>query len=220
MIKTLSETNIHEICLELSTTDSDLAFIFEKYGAPPLWEREASFATLVHIILEQQVSLASALSAFNKLKERLVEITPEKVLSLTDEELKSCYFSRQKTVYARDLSKAILEEKLDLENLQTLSDEEVKLKLKQIKGIGDWTADIYLLMALLRTDVMPKGDLALHVAYQKLKDLPHRPNSDEFIKLAEKWSPYRAVAARLLWHFYLSERKVSPQRRKDAEKSD
>lgn len=207
MIKPLSETNLDEICFELAKSDSDLAHIFEKYGTPPLWAREANFATLIHIILEQQVSLASALSAFNKLKERLVEITPENVLSLSDDELKSCYFSRQKTVYARELSKAILEEKLNLENLQTLSDEEVKAHLKQIKGIGDWTADIYLLMALLRADVMPKGDLALHVAYQKLKDVEKRPSSDEFIKLAEKWSPYRAVAARLLWHFYLSERK-------------
>lgn len=207
MIKTLSETNLTEICLELSAMDSDLSRIFEKHGTPPLWAREANFATLIHIILEQQVSLASALSAFNKLKERLVEITPEKVLSLTDEELKSCYFSRQKTVYTRELSRAILEEKLDLDNLQNHSDEEVKNELKQIKGIGDWTADIYLLMALLRADVMPKGDLALHAAYQKIKGLEKRPNSDEFIKLAEKWSPYRAVAARLLWHFYLSERK-------------
>jgi DNA-3-methyladenine glycosylase II len=207
MIKTLSEKNLPEICLELSEMDSDLAFVFEKYGTPPLWEREANFATLIHIILEQQVSLASALSAFNRLRERLVEITPENVLSLNDEELKACYFSRQKTVYARDLAKAILDGKLDLEKLQHLSNEEVTFQLKQIKGIGDWTADIYLLMALLRADVMPKGDLALHVAYQKLKDLEQRPNSDEFIKLAEKWSPYRAVAARLLWHFYLLERK-------------
>lgn len=209
MIKTLSETNLSEICLELSATDSDLSKIYEKYGTPPLWAREANFATLIHIILEQQVSLASALSAFNKLKEKVIEITPENVLNLTDEELKGCYFSRQKTIYARELSKAILEGKLDLDNLQHLPNEEVKDLLKQIKGIGDWTADIYLLMALLRADVMPKGDLALHVAYQKIKSLPNRPSSDDFIKLAEKWSPYRAVAARLLWHFYLSERKKS-----------
>lgn len=208
MIKTLSETNLTEICLELSATDSILARVFEKYGTPPLWAREANFATLIHIILEQQVSLASALSAFNKLKEKLVEITPENVVRLSDDELKSCYFSRQKTVYARELSMAILEGKLDLDNLQHLPNEEVKDQLKQIKGIGDWTADIYLLMALLRADVMPKGDIALHAAYQKLNSLEKRPHSDEFIKLAEKWSPYRAVAARLLWHFYLSERKT------------
>lgn len=208
MIKTLSETNLTEICLELSAIDADLAYVYEKYGTPPLWEREANFATLIHIILEQQVSLASALSAFNKLKDKLEEITPENVLSLSDEELKSCYFSRQKIVYSRDLSNAIVDGKLNLEELQHLTNEEVKVSLKQIKGIGDWTADIYLLMALLRMDVMPKGDIALHAAYQKIKGLAQRPNSDEFIKLAEKWSPYRAVAARLLWHFYLSERKA------------
>lgn len=204
MIKILDEQNLVNACAELSKFDQDLAFVFNTYGTPPLWEREADFATLIHIILEQQVSLASALSAFNKLKEKLVEITPENVLSLTDEELKACYFSRQKTIYARELAKAILNGNLNLEALKTLPDEEVKAELKKIKGIGDWTADIYLLMALLRSDVMPKGDLALHVAWQKLKDAPQRPTSDEFIKMAEKWKPFRAAAARLLWHFYLS----------------
>jgi DNA-3-methyladenine glycosylase II len=207
MIKILSATNLTDICLELSAADSDLAGIHQKYGTPPLWAREANFATLIHIILEQQVSLAAALSAFNKLREKLGSITPEGVLSLTDEELKDCYFSRQKTGYARNLANAVGEGRLDLESLKQRSDEDVKAELKQIKGIGDWTADIYLLMALLRADVMPKGDLALHVAYQKLKGLPGRPGSDEFIGLAAKWSPYRAVAARLLWHFYLSEKK-------------
>ena len=207
MIKKLSEQNLTEICRKLAKSDSDLAFIFKTYGTPPLWKREASFATLVHIILEQQVSLASALSAFNKLKEKLGAITPEGVLSLTDEELKAAYFSRQKTVYARELSKAVLDGKLNLKRLENLSDAEVKHELKKIKGIGDWTADIYLLMALLRADVMPKGDLALHVAWKKLKNLEHAPNSNEFQIIAERWKPFRAVAARLLWHFYLSNRK-------------
>jgi len=202
--QTLSEENLKKICLQIAESDADLALIYEKYGTPPLWAREATFSTLVHIILEQQVSLASALSAFNKLKEKLVEITPEKVLSLSDEELKACYFSRQKTVYARELAKAVLEGSLNLDNLKNLSDAEAKHELKKIKGIGDWTADIFLLMALLRPDVMPKGDLALHVAYKKLKNLEHAPTSEEFQIIAEKWKPFRAVAARLLWHFYLS----------------
>lgn len=204
MIKTLSEENLTEICNKLTERDKDLRFIFKNYGTPPLWAREASFQTLIHIILEQQVSLASALSAFNRLKEKLDEITPENVLKLSDEELKLCYFSRQKTVYARELSKAVLDESLNLENLKNLTDEEAKHELKKIKGIGDWTADIYLLMALLRADVMPKGDLALHVAWKKLKNLKDAPNSEEFQQIAEKWKPFRAVAARLLWHFYLS----------------
>ena len=207
MIKKLDEQSLAEICKKLARKDDDLKYIFETYGTPPLWKREATFATLVHIILEQQVSLASALSAFNRLKEKIGEITPENVLKLSYEEMKLCYFSRQKTVYARELSKAVLDKKLNLSALEKLSDAQAKHELKKIKGIGDWTSDIYLLMALLRADVMPKGDLALHVAWKKLKNLEHAPHSDEFQIIAEKWKPFRAVAARLLWHFYLSKGK-------------
>jgi DNA-3-methyladenine glycosylase II len=203
-IEILSERTLADACENLAQIDSDLAFIFRTYGTPPLWQREPGFATLVHIILEQQVSLASALSAFNKLKEKLGEITPEGVLSLSAEEMKAAYFSRQKTVYARELARAILDETLDLKALENLPDAEAKHELKKIKGIGDWTADIYLLMAGLRADVMPKGDLALHVAWKRLKNLERAPGSDEFQQIAEKWKPLRAAAARLLWHFYLS----------------
>lgn len=205
MIKILDEQKLIRACEKLSKQDADLRRIYKTYGVPPLWAREQSFATLLHIILEQQVSLASALAAFNKLHERLNgEITPENVLRLPDEEMKAAYFSRQKTVYARDLATKIVEGKLDLRSLENLSDAEIKEQLKQVKGIGDWTADIYLLMAMLRADVMPRGDLALHVAWQKINKLERRPNSDEFLLIAEKWKPLRAVAARLLWHFYLS----------------
>ena len=207
MIEILDEKKLVAACRKLSEVDSDLAFIFRTYGTPPLWQREQSFATLVHIILEQQVSLASALAAFNKLKEKLGEITPEAVLNLTGEEMKAAYFSRQKIVYARELARAILEGNLDLKTLENLTDADAKHELKKIKGIGDWTADIYLLMAISRADIMPKGDLALHVAWKRLKKLERAPDSDEFQQIAEKWKPLRAAAARLLWHFYLSERK-------------
>ncbi len=208
-ITALNEESLIAGCQELAKCDKDLSFIFQTYGKPPLWAREPNFSTLIHIILEQQVSLASALSAFNKLEEKLGEITPEGVLFLTDEELKSAYFSRQKTVYARELAKAVSDGSLDLASLKKLSNTEVKTELKKIKGIGDWTSDIYLLMAMLRPDVMPKGDLALHIAWQKLKKSEQRPNSEEFLHIAEKWKPLRSVAARLLWHFYLSARKGS-----------
>lgn len=207
MSKTLNSENLPVLCARLAETDPHLKAVFEKFGTPPLWEREEGFATLIHIILEQQVSLASALAAFNKLKEKIGEVTPENILKLSDEEMKSAYFSRQKTVYARALANAVLNKKIDLANLQNLSDEEVRSELKKIKGIGDWTADIYLLMALLRADVMPKGDLALHIAWQKLANLRHRPNAEEFQEIARKWQPLRAVAARLLWHFYLNRKK-------------
>jgi DNA-3-methyladenine glycosylase II len=209
MIKTLDEKNLIAACEKLSKQDADLQYIYETHGTPPLWKREANFATLLHIILEQQVSLASALSAFNKLHEKLNgEITPENVLKLSDAEMKAAYFSRQKTVYARDLAAKIIEGNLDVQNLKNLSDEAVKVELKRVKGIGDWTSDIYLLMALMRPDVMPKGDLALHIAWQKISNLETRPNADEFLIIAERWKPFRAIAARLLWHFYLSVKKI------------
>ncbi len=200
----LDEKRLNLACEKLARVDSDLASIFQTFGTPPMWKREPTFATLVHIILEQQVSVASALSAFNKLKEKIVDVTPENVLRLRDEELKSAYFSRQKISYARDLSTAILDGRLNLQSLEELPDEAVKIELKKIKGIGDWTADIYLLMALGRADVMPRGDLALHVAWRKLKNLERNPTADEFLQIAKRWKPLRAVAARLLWHFYLS----------------
>jgi len=208
MIKTLDENNLITACKKLSKQDKDLAFIFQTYGLPPLWAREAGFATLIHIILEQQVSVASALSAFDKLQGKLNgEITPENLLSLSDAEMKAAYFSRQKIVYARDLAQNILNGNLDLNRFGNLSNEEIKHELKNIKGIGDWTADIYLLMAMHRADVMPKGDLALHVAWQRLNRLQYRPTSDEFLQIAERWKPLRSVAARLLWHFYLNAKK-------------
>ncbi len=205
-VETITEENLPEFCRKLAGKDKNLNFIFRTYGTPPLWSREPTFATLIHIILEQQVSVASALSAFNKLKEKTGEITPQNVLKLNDAELKACYFSRQKTVYARNLAEAVLSGNLDLKSLHELSDTDVKIELKKIKGIGDWTADIFLLMAMLRPDIMPKGDLALHVAFQKLLKLDERPKSDEFIEITEKWKPFRSVAARLLWHFYLCEK--------------
>ncbi len=208
MIEILDEQKLVSACRKLSETDCDLAYIFRLFGTPPLWARRQGFPTLVHIILEQQVSVASAKSAFDKLQKNLGEITPEKVFSLSDAEMKAVYFSRQKIVYTKELAKAILEKRLRLEEFENFSDEEIRAELVKIKGIGNWTADIYLLMAMLRADVMPKGDLALHVAWQKLKKSEQRPTSEEFLRTAEKWKPFRSVAARLLWHFYLNAKKI------------
>jgi len=208
MIIALNEEKLVAACLTLAKQDEDLANIFQRFGKPPLWAREPGFATLVHIILEQQVSVASAKSAFDKLVKFVEILTPKNLLRLNDAELKAVGFSRQKTGYARGLAEAVLNGKIDLKALESLPDAEVKAELKKLKGIGDWTSDIYLLMALARPDVMPKGDLALHIAWQKLKNLKLRPTSDEFLLIAERWKPFRAVAARLLWHFYLSARKV------------
>lgn len=203
----LSELNLPAACDHLVAQHPDLARIYTKWGVPPLWAREPGFATLLNIILEQQVSLASAKACFDKLALHIGEVTPQLFLPLDDARLKQIGFSRQKTAYARGLAEAVLEGRLDFERLHALDDEAVREELTKLKGVGRWTSDVYLLMAMLRPDVMPKGDIALHAAYQSLHNLDRRPTSDEFIELAERWRPYRSVAARLLWHHYLSERR-------------
>ena len=206
MIKLLDDKQIKRACVIMSQEDADLAFIYKTYGSPPLWNRPTGYGTLLNIILEQQVSLASAKACFDKLAAHLGEVTPAGLLLLDDIQLKVIGFSRQKTAYARHLSEAILENRVDLDGLHLLPDTEVKAELIKLKGVGEWTADVYLLMAMLRPDVMPRGDIALHAAYQKLTKADKRPGSDEFVAMAEKWRPFRSVAARLLWHYYLSER--------------
>lgn len=201
-------------CDELAV-DPRLRVVHERYGVPPLWNREPGFATLLQIILEQQVSLASAKACFDKLSTSLGNVTPDAVSSLSDAELRTVGFSRQKTAYARHLAEQILEERLDLDRLHLLSDADVKQELIKLKGIGEWTSDVYLLMALLRPDIMPKGDIALHSAWHWLSGEP-RPSSDEFLVIAERWRPHRSVAARLLWHFYLSEKASGAEARASA----
>ncbi len=205
--KTVTERNIGQMCRELAVGDDRLAHVFNTYGAPPLWDRPTGFATLLNIILEQQVSLASAKACFDKLTVQIGDVTPENLLELNDVELKAIGFSRQKTNYARHLSHAVIEKQIDLDHLNSLTDIEVQTELVKLKGVGQWTSDVYLLMAMLRPDVMPRGDIALHAAYQKLTNADKRPGSDEFLEIAQRWKPFRSVAARLLWHFYLSEKR-------------
>jgi DNA-3-methyladenine glycosylase II len=189
----------------LADRDPDLAEVMEKLGPPPMWAREPGFPTLIHIILEQQVSLASAQAAYDRLLAEASPLTPARFLELDDAELKRIGFSRQKTAYGRDLAGAILDGRLNLAELETLDDADVRFELMDIKGIGPWTADIYLLMALRRPDVWPSGDLALASAAQRVKRLTARPTPEELDTLGADWTPWRAVAARLLWHYYLSE---------------
>ncbi len=167
-----------------------------------------AFPTLIHIILEQQVSLASAKAAFNKLKEKIGTITPEKLLLLTDEEMRACYFSRQKMVYARHLAEAIVSKQLNLKKLSFLPDEKIREELKKIKGIGDWTVDIYLLFALQRTDIFPTGDLAMINAFKEIKRVEKQISKDEIILLSESWKPHRSIATMLLWHYYIQKRGI------------
>jgi len=200
----LTETTFNEAISQLCKRDKDLAAIFNRIGPPPMWVREPGFPTLVRIILEQQVSLASAKAAYDRLLARVSPLTTRDFLTLSDEELKQIGFSRQKVGYCRNLAESIRQGKLDLDNLHTLDDETVRRKLTDHKGIGAWTAEIYLLMALRRRDVWPKHDLALAVAVQQVKKLTSRPSPEELETLSIPWKPWRAVAARMLWHHYLN----------------
>ena len=189
------------------STDPDLAQLRVTLGSPPMWARAAGFATLVHIILEQQVSLASARAAFTKLKGATNDqVKPDVFLRFDNEELKKIGFSRQKTAACRALATAVLEGTLNLDKLPEQEDQDARSALMSVKGIGPWTADIYLLMVLLRQDSWPAGDLALATAIQELKCLPKRPDPTELLKISIPWQPWRAVAARLLWFSYLRKR--------------
>ena len=202
--KTLTERCFQKGLNVLTRNDPELAKVVEEFGPPPLWKRKPGFPTLVHIILEQQVSLASARAALNKLMHAVSPLTPEKFLPQDDKTLKAFGFSRQKTAYCRNLAESMISGRLELKRLYSKTDNQVRRKLMEIKGIGRWTADIYLLMVLRRPDIWPVGDLALVSAIQKLKQLPARPGPDEINTLAAGWRPWRAVAARILWHYYLS----------------
>jgi len=205
--RVLTEAFFVKAVNELSQRDSDLAAVLEKYGRPPLWVRDPGFPTLVYIILEQQVSLASARAAYERLLAATKQLTPARFLRLSDAALKSIGFSRQKTLYTRLLAKALDRGHFDLRHLHDLHDDSARKMLIALKGIGNWTADIYLLSALRRPDIWPIGDLALATAVQEVKRLRKRPSPEKLEKLGSPWRPYRAVAARLFWHAYLSKRR-------------
>lgn len=189
----------------LAARDRDLARVLKAIGPPPVWAREAGFHTLLQIILEQQVSLASARAAYERLCAACRPLAPEPFLLLDDLTLKTIGFSRQKTAYGRNLARAVLEGRLEIGGLERMDDASARAELIRVKGIGPWTADIYLLMALGRPDIWPAGDLALAVAMQRIKGLESRPSPQEMDTLGAAWRPWRAVAARLLWHYYLTE---------------
>jgi DNA-3-methyladenine glycosylase II len=210
MIAKFTQQDFHHICDELARADADLAMIIQTHGYAPMWTRPNTFETLVHIILEQQVSLASALAALNQLrgrlgeKGRLGEVAPAALLGLTDEELRACYFSRQKTVYTRGLAAELLSGRLDLLSLEELPDEAVRARLIALKGIGNWTIDVYLMFVLRRADIFPLGDLAAVSALRRVKKLSRDTSKEHLLQVADRWRPNRTIATMLLWHLYLS----------------
>jgi DNA-3-methyladenine glycosylase II len=186
----------------LARRDPDIAAALRAIGPPPPRDRPPGFSSLLRAIVAQQISAASAAALWARLAAAVDPIAPETIAPLGLDALRALGFSRQKALYAQGLARDVLEQRVDLDLLSTLDDEAAVAHLVRIKGIGRWSAEVYLLFALGRTDVFPAGDLALAVALQRLKRLRRRPDPKRLLKLAEPWRPYRGAAAHFLWHYY------------------
>jgi DNA-3-methyladenine glycosylase II len=200
----LTTDTLAEGVAELARRDPHLAAVIARHGAPPLWDRPPGFETLVQIILEQQISLSAGRAAYGRLERLAGAVTPERVASLAESELRSAGLTRQKSSYIRGLAVAIVAGEFDPGGLIAMDDESARIELIKLRGVGAWTADIYLLMALGRADIWPSGDLALVAAIREVKRMRSLPSLDRIGRITRAWSPWRAVAARVLWHHYLS----------------
>ena len=187
-------TSNHKLFLKIKNT----------YGIPPNWQRPEGFVSLSKIILEQQVSLASAEAHFNKLNNYLGVFSPAEILKLTDEEMRACQISRQKAKYLRALSQAVINKRLDFNQMSGMNANNVRKRLTSIKGIGNWTADIYLMFCMQNKDIFPLGDIALITT---IKELTKIKTEDGIIKYTTKLRPLRSLAAYFLWYYYLKKRK-------------
>ena len=204
IITRLNKKSLHIAVDYLCEKDKDLKLILDQYGYPPLWSRPANYETLVQIILEQQVSLFSAKAVFNKLKIVLTSVTPENILVYSIDDLNKLGFTKQKASYCLGLAEKLATKKLSLRNISRLESKAAHEQLIRLRGIGTWSANIYLLMALKHPDIWPHGDLALENTVVQVKKLRKKPTQERIESIAENWRPLRSVAARILWHFYLS----------------
>jgi len=201
----LTRATLHRAVRVLSSRDPDLAAITQRLGPPPMWGRRPGFATLVRIILEQQVSLAAARTMFLRLERHAGTVSPEAVRRVGPNGLRAIGFTRQKAAYCAGLADRIVEGELDLAAVARGSDEDGRRRLLALPGLGPWSVDIYYLMALRRPDVWPHGDLALVRAAMRVKRLRTPPGVERLARLARGWAPWRSVAARMLWQEYLAE---------------
>jgi DNA-3-methyladenine glycosylase II len=200
----LTNESLASAAAALAARDRHLRRIHEQYGAPPMWGRQPGFPTLLRIILEQQVSLVSARAMFERLKSNIEPFTAHGFIETGEAFLCSLGVTRQKAHYCVQVAKAFT--KGQLSKLGRMNDEDAHAALVSIKGVGPWTANIYLLMALRRPDIWPDGDVALATSVGKLRKMNQRPSFPELAKIAEAWRPFRSVAARMLWQYYLAER--------------
>jgi DNA-3-methyladenine glycosylase II len=199
MIKIVNKPDIKA----LTTSHKLFSKIKDIYGVPPNWQRPEGFVSLSKIILEQQVSLASAEAHFLKLKNYIPKFAPAEILKLSNEEMRTCQISRQKAKYLRALSQAVIDKDLEFNKLGKLRPGEIREKLTNIKGIGNWTTDIYLMFCLQNKDIFPLGDIAL---INTLKELTKIKSEEGIIRFTKKLKPLRSLAAYFLWFYYLKKR--------------
>ena len=203
----LTDGIMQDALSELSQRDPVLRRLYQRLGVPPLWARPQSFATLVHVVLEQKVSLASANAVMGRVQKLCPGMQALGFLDLTEHALRTAGMSASKTSYCRSIARALVDGSVSLPGLRSMDDQQVMEKLTSIKGIGPWTAGVYLMMALRRPDAWASGDRALLVSYCENAKISELLSYSEFDAVAKQWIPHRATAARLLWHAYLEKRK-------------
>jgi DNA-3-methyladenine glycosylase II len=187
----------------LVSKDETLKFILDNFGNPIIQKREEGFASMCHIILEQQVSIASAKACYIKIENLLDKITPKTILNTTDEQLRSCGVSRQKTIYLKDLAQKVIAKEIDFKSFATKSEEQIRAELITIKGVGNWSIEVYLMFCLQSQDIIPLGDIAIK---NTLKELYKCQTNEEMQMLSDNWKPFRTFASFTIWHYYLKKR--------------
>lgn len=206
----LDHASLAEGVTHILAQEPGLRVQVERFGLPALWERDPGFATLIRIVLEQQVATAAAEALQRRLQAAIGPISPEAILAVGEAALRTLGVTRQKAGYCIGIAEQVIDGRLDLEALHRADDDTARGMLIALRGIGPWTADVYLLMALGRPDVFPAGDLAVQIALGKLRGLSYRPDAGESRALTLGWAPYRAVGARLLWQAYVHRKELAP----------
>jgi DNA-3-methyladenine glycosylase II len=187
----------------LSDKDKTLHHILHNFGNPIVQKRQEGFASMCHIILEQQVSIASAKACYDKLENYFGTIQPQLILNATDIELRNCGISRQKIIYLKDLAAKVISNEIDFSTFPSKTEEEIRAELITIKGVGNWSIEVYLMFCLQSPDIVPLGDIAIK---NTLKELYNCQNHEEMVIISDNWKPFRTFASYTIWHYYLKKR--------------
>ncbi len=187
----------------LSQKDEVLKTIIADFGLPIIQKREEGFASMCHIILEQQVSIASAKAAYEKLVNLVGKVDPFNISNATDEDLRTCGISRQKTLYLKDLAQRVISKELDFSSLPMKSEQQIRNELIQIKGVGNWSIDVYLMFCMQSQDIIPLGDIAIK---NTLVELYNCQSDEDMLAISSNWKPFRTQASFIIWHYYLKKR--------------